>query len=421
MLEKALRGSKGYYAWVGILLLGIVAGVAAYANQLANGLTLTGMSRDVSWGLYISQFVFLVGVAASGVMVAIPYYLHHFKTYAKIVVIGEFMAVAAVLTAVLFIVVDLGQPMRVLNVILFPTPNSILFWDMCVLSSYLVVNLVIGWTVLGAEKKGFPPPRWTHVLSIIAIPLAIGIHTVTAFLISGLAGREYWLTAIMAARFLASAFAAGPALLIVLCLVLRKTARFNVSDKAIDSLAKTVCYAMIANVFFFILEVFTAFYSNMPGHKAPIEYLFFGLDGHAQLVPVMWLAAVLAIGGILLLLVPKLRRSHKVLVLALAAVFFACLIDKGLGLVLGGFVPNSFEQVVEYIPNPNELLVIVGVYSIGVLALTVLCKVAVGVRAENGDLAPVPAAPKGAGAEAGAGRAEGGVAVGGALEEPAAS
>lgn len=310
MLEKALRGSKGYYAWVGILLLGIVAGVAAYANQLANGLTLTGMSRDVSWGLYISQFVFLVGVAASGVMVAIPYYLHHFKTYAKIVVIGEFMAVAAVLTAVLFIVVDLGQPMRVLNVILFPTPNSILFWDMCVLSSYLVVNLVIGWTVLGAEKKGFPPPRWTHVLSIIAIPLAIGIHTVTAFLISGLAGREYWLTAIMAARFLASAFAAGPALLIVLCLVLRKTARFNVSDKAIDSLAKTVCYAMIANVFFFMLEVFTAFYSNMPGHKAPIEYLFFGLDGHAQLVPVMWLAAVLAIGGILLLLVPKLRRSH---------------------------------------------------------------------------------------------------------------
>ncbi|WP_041239291.1 sulfate reduction electron transfer complex DsrMKJOP subunit DsrP, partial [Gordonibacter pamelaeae] len=368
MLEKALRGSKGYYAWVGILLLGIVAGVAAYANQLANGLTLTGMSRDVSWGLYISQFVFLVGVAASGVMVAIPYYLHHFKTYAKIVVIGEFMAVAAVLTAVLFIVVDLGQPMRVLNVILFPTPNSILFWDMCVLSSYLVVNLVIGWTVLGAEKKGFPPPRWTHVLSIIAIPLAIGIHTVTAFLISGLAGREYWLTAIMAARFLASAFAAGPALLIVLCLVLRKTARFNVTDKAIDSLAKTVCYAMIANVFFFVLEVFTAFYSNMPGHKAPIEYLFFGLDGHAQLVPVMWLAAVLAIGGILLLLVPKLRRSHKVLVPALAAVFFACLIDKGLGLVLGGFVPNSFEQVVEYIPNPNELLVIVGVYSIGALA-----------------------------------------------------
>ncbi len=158
MLEKALHGSKSYYVWIAVLLLAIAVGVAAYANQLMNGLTLTGMSRDVSWGLYIAQFVFLVGVAASGVMVAIPFYLHHYQSYGKIVIIGEFMAVAAVLTAVLFVVVDLGQPMRVLNVILFPTPNSMLFWDMCVLSSYLIVNLVIGWTVLGAEKKGFPPP-----------------------------------------------------------------------------------------------------------------------------------------------------------------------------------------------------------------------------------------------------------------------
>lgn len=411
MLEKALRGSKGYWVWVGLLLAGIAVGVAAYANQLANGLTLTGMSRDVSWGLYISQFVFLVGVAASGVMVAIPYYLHHFKTYGKIVIIGEFMAVAAVLTAVLFVVVDLGQPMRVMNVILFPTPHSMLFWDMCVLSSYLIVNLLIGWTVLGAEKKGFPPPRWTHVLSIVAIPLAVGIHTVTAFLFAGLAGREYWLTAIMAARFLSSAFAAGPALLIILCLVLRRSLAFNVPDRALDSLAKTVCYAMIANVFFYLLEVFTAFYSNIPGHKAPIEYLFFGLDGHAQLVPLMWLAVALAAAGILLLLVPKWRRSRKTLVPALLAVFFACLIDKGLGLVLGGFVPNSFEQVVEYVPNPNELLVILGVYCVGALVLTVLCKVAAGVRAENGDVAvaePSTARDAANGSEA---------ADGGALEE----
>lgn len=388
MLEKALRGSKGYYAWIAVLLLAIIVGVVAYGNQLANGLTLTGMSRDVSWGLYIAQFVFLVGVAASGVMVAIPHYLHHYKEYGKIVIIGEFMAVAAVLTAVLFVVVDLGQPMRVLNVILFPTPNSMLFWDMCVLSSYLIVNLVIGWTVLGAEKKGFPPPRWTHVLSIIAIPLAVGIHTVTAFLFSGLAGHDYWLTAIMAARFLASAFAAGPALLIILCLLLKKTALFDVPRKALDSLAKTVCYAMIANVFFFLLEVFTAFYSNVPGHKAPLEYLFVGLDGSAQLVPFMWVATGLAAVGIFLLLVPKFRRSYKTLVPALLAVFFACMIDKGLGLVLGGFVPNSFEQVVGYAPNPNEIMVIIGVYGIGFLVLTVLCKVAVGVRAENGMSAP---------------------------------
>lgn len=407
MLEKALRGSRGYYIWVAVLLVVIVVGVSAYANQLANGLTLTGMSRDVSWGLYISQFVFLVGVAASGVMVAIPLYLHDYTAYGKIVIIGEFMAVAAVLTAVLFVVVDLGQPMRVLNVILYPTPNSMLFWDMLVLSSYLIVNIVIGWTMLGAEKRGFPPPRWVHVLSLVAIPLAIGIHTVTAFLISGLAGREYWLTAIMAARFLASAFAAGPAVLIVLCLILKKAAAFDVSAKAIDALAKTVCYAMIANVFFFLLEVFTAFYSNVPGHKAPLEYLFVGLDGFTHLVPVMWAAVALAFAGILVLLVPKWRRTRKILVPGLLAVFFACMIDKGLGLVLGGFVPNSFEQVVEYVPNVNEILVILGVYGIGMLVLTVLCKVAVGVRAENGLSAPPDA--------------EGACAAPAADEEPTAS
>ncbi|MEG1517447.1 MAG: NrfD/PsrC family molybdoenzyme membrane anchor subunit [Raoultibacter sp.] len=383
MLEKALRGSRSYFIWIAFLSIMIVVGLVAYVHQLQEGLCLTGMSRDVSWGLYISQFVFLVGVAASGVMLSIPYYLHDFKKYSKIIIIGEFMAVAAVLTAILFIFVDLGQPLRVLNVILYPTPNSVMFWDMCVLMSYLVVNFVIGWVSLGAEKKGFAPPKWVRVLSFISIPLAISIHTVTAFLISGIPGKDYWLTAIMAARFLSSAFAAGPSVLIILCLILKKKAAFDVPLKAIDALAKTVCYAMIANVFFFILEVFTSFYSNIPAHKAAFEYLFVGLDGAANLVPLMWTAVALAFGGILLLLIPKLRKNTKVLVVALLAVFFACLIDKGFGLILGGFVPNSFEQVVQYTPQFNEVLVIIGVYGIGLLVLTVLCKVAVGVRAEN--------------------------------------
>ena len=399
MLEKALHGSRLYWAWVALLLVCIGVGVAAYVNQFNYGLGLTGMSRDVSWGLYISQFVFLVGVAASGVMMAIPLYLHNFKEFGKIIIFGEFMAVAAVLMAVLFVLVDLGYPTRVLNVLLYPSPHSMLFWDMCVLSAYLLVNILIGWTVLGAERKGVKPPKWTRILSFIAIPLAISIHTVTAFLIAGLPGRAYWLTAIMAARFLASAFAAGPALLIVICFIMRRFTTFKASDKAIDTLAKIVCYAMIANVFFFVLEIFTAFYSNIPSHMASLEYLFFGLDGSGQLVPFMWTAVVLAFLGLFLLLVPKLRRNHKTLVVALLAVFFACWIDKGLGLVLAGFVPNSFEQVVDYIPKLNEILVIVGVYGIGFLVLTVLYKVAVDVHenalapahGEDGETAATPA------------------------------
>jgi hypothetical protein len=134
LLDRALNGSKRYWTLVIILLSFIAAGTFAYLHQFQNGLGVTGMSRDVSWGFYISQFTFLVGVAASAVMLVIPYYLHNYKKFSKIVILGEFLAVASVTMCMLFIFVDMGQPMRILNVILHPTPNSILFWDAIVLN-----------------------------------------------------------------------------------------------------------------------------------------------------------------------------------------------------------------------------------------------------------------------------------------------
>jgi len=221
------------------------------------------------------------------------------------------------------------------------------------------------------------------VLSYISIPWAISIHTVTAFLYAGLAGRYYWLSAIMAARFLSSAFAAGPALLILLCLLLRRYTSFKTSAEAIQSLAKIVTYAMIANVFFFLLEVFTAYYSQIPGHMVTFQYLFAGLDGHHSLVPLMWTAAVLALAGITLLLIPKMRRDEKILPMALIAVFVAAWLDKGIGLVLGGFVPNPFGRITEYVPTVTEITVIIGVYAVGLLLLTILYKVVIGVREQG--------------------------------------
>ncbi len=383
MLEKALSGSRRYWAWVAVLLALIAVGFSTYLKQYHEGLGITGMSRDVSWGLYIAQFTFLVGVAASAVMVAIPYYLHNYKKFGKIVILGEFLAVASVVMCVLFIFVDLGQPVRVLNVLLHPTPHSVMFWDMIVLSGYLLLNIIIGWTSLGAERKGFPPPSWVKPLIYIAIPWAVSIHTVTAFLYAGLPGRSHWLTAIMAARFLASAFAAGPALLVILCLLLRRLSTFDAGRESIQALAKIVAYAMSANVFFFLLEVFTAFYSHIPEHMAPIRYLFFGLDGHRGLVGFMWSAAILAFVGIGLLINPSTRKNERVLPFALAAVFIAAWIDKGLGLIVGGFIPNPMGRITEYAPTLPEIWITLGVYSIGLLVLTVLYKVAIAVREEE--------------------------------------
>lgn len=386
MLEKALVGSRRYWTWIFILLGIIGIGFITYLQQYKHGLGITGLSRDVTWGLYIGQFTFLVGVAASAVMMVIPYYLHDFKKFGKIVILGEFLAVSAVTMCILFIFVDMGQPMRIMNVILHPTPNSVMFWDSVVLGGYLALNIIIGWTTLNADKKGVMPPKWVKPLIYLSIPWAISIHTVTAFLYAGLPGRHLWMSAIMAARFLASAFAGGPALLIILAMIVRKYTKFDPGKEAIQALGKIVTYAMIANVFFLGLEIFTAFYSGIPGHAHPFEYLYMGIHGYGKLVPLMWASSILAIVSLVLLIIPSFRHNEGMLLLACIALFLSLWIDKGFGLVIGGFIPNPLERVTEYWPTIPEAIITLSVWAVGFLVLTVLYKVAVTVREETADI-----------------------------------
>jgi molybdopterin-containing oxidoreductase family membrane subunit len=382
MIEKALNGNKAYWTWVIVLLVAIAAGAFAYGQHLTQGLVVTGMSRDVSWGVYIAQLTFLVGVAASAVMLVLPYYLHNYKEFGKIVILGEFLAVSAVTMCMLFVVVDMGKPMRVMNVFLHPTPNSILFWDATVLSVYLGLNLLCGWTALQAEAKGVAPPKWIKPFIYLSIPWAVSIHTVTAFLYAGLPGRHFWLTAILAPRFLASAFAAGPALLILLSLLLRKVADFDAGDKAIQKLGTIVTYAALVNFFFVAMELFTSFYSNIPGHMHTWEYLFVGIHGKNALTPMAWTSIIIGLFAVLLLIVPAFRRNNTLLGLACISIFISLWIDKGISLIIGGFAINPFERITEYSPGFYEVLVTIGIYSLGALILTVLYKTAIGVKKE---------------------------------------
>ncbi len=382
MLELALKGSKRYYGWIAGLLAVIGVGFGCYLWQLSFGLGITGMSRDVSWGFYIAQFTFLVGVAASAVMLVLPYYLHHYKAFGRITILGEFLAVSSVTMCVLFIVVDLGQPMRLLNVMLYPTPNSVLFWDMIVLNGYLFLNIIIGWQVLQGERNGVAPPKWVKTLIYISIPWAVSIHTVTAFLYCGLPGRGFWLTAILAPRFLASAFAAGPAFLILLCLLVRKLTKFDPGKEQIQTLAKIVTYGIILNVFFFLCEVFVVFYSKIPEHMDHMIYLFKGLHGHGVLVPWMWTSIALMVFSIILLVNPFTRQKEGILLVACLCVFFGTWIDKGLGMISGGFVPSPLHYVNEYVPTAPEIAITIGVYATGFLVLTLLFKIATSVKEE---------------------------------------
>lgn len=379
MLDNAFRGSIKYWLLLGFWVLIIVAGLAAYGQQLTEGLTVTGMSREVTWGLYIAQFTFLVGVAASAVMVVLPYYLHNYKAFGRMVILGECLAVSAVLMCMLFIFVDLGQPRRVMNVMLHPAPNSVMFWDFMVLTGYLLLNLVIGAVTFEAERRATAPPKWIKPLIYLSIPWAVSIHTVTAFLYSGLSARPFWMSAILAPRFLASAFASGPSLLIILALILRKFTKFDPGKEAIQKLATIVTYAMVINIFFVFVELFTAFYSNMPHHMHAFEYLF-GLHETNVLAPWMWVCELLSVGCIVLLLLPGLRKNETVLALICVAVIAAVWIEKGMGMVVTGFVPSPLGRVNEYVPTRPEITITLGVYAIGFLLLSVLYKIVVSVR-----------------------------------------
>jgi len=384
MIEKALIGDKKYYSWVIFLMAVIGVGFIFFLRQMNYGLGLTGLSRDVSWGFYIAQFTFLVGVAASAVMVVLPYYLHNYKAFGKLTILGEFLAIGSVIMCMLFIFVDLGQPFRGANIVLYPTPHSLMFWDMIALGGYLVLNVVISRTTLDAERKGIAPPKWIKPIIILSIPWAISIHTVTAFLYSGLAARTFWMTAVLAPRFLASAFAAGPALLIILVMLIRKFTRFDPGKEPVQKLAIIATYAMCVNIFLVLMEFFTVFYSDIPEHLHHFQFLFVGLEGNTTLVPWMWTSVILALIAIVLLVNPKTRRNESILAVACVAVFVSIWIDKGLGMVVAGFQPSPLGKITQYWPTWTEFMISLGIYGIGALLVTIFYKMTFSLRGQIG-------------------------------------
>ncbi len=388
MIEKALKGKPAYWMWLAVLGVFIAIGAVCYLRQFIYGLGLTGMGRDLSWGLYISQFTFLVGVAAGGLMLVLPYYVHNYKAFGRITILGEFLAISALLMCLMFIMADIGQPLRGLNMILYPTPNSMLFWDMVVLLGYLGLNIICGWVILTAERKQVKPPKWVYIFVYVSIPFAVSIHTVTAMLYCGLPGRHFWLTAITAPRFLASAFAAGPALIVLACLIMKRVANFDAGKEAINKITTIIMYAVLINGFFVLLEFFVGYYSRIPGHMHSLEYLFFGLEHHGEvynnLVPFMWTFAIFCVGGLGLLAYGKIKDklTDGLVAAACAMIFIGLYLDKGLGFVMGGLAVTPLHEVVEYFPTANEIGVTLGIWATGFFILTLLYKIAIGVEHE---------------------------------------
>jgi Ni/Fe-hydrogenase subunit HybB-like protein len=386
-IRIAFVGSGVYYAWLAFLVLLIAGGTWAYGRQLDEGLIVTAMRDPVSWGYYIGNFTFLVGVAAAAVVLVIPAYIYHWKPIKEIVILGELMAISALAMCMLFVTVDLGRPDRLTHILPglghLNVPSSLLAWDVLVLNLYFVINLsVVTYLLVSLFRGREPNPYLFMPLVLVSIPVAVGIHSVTAFVYNGLPGRPYWNTAILAPRFLASAFCSGPALMLILLQILRKTSRLDIQDKAIWKIAELMAYAMFLNLFFLLAEIFKEWYSNTH-HLQHMRYLYFGLEGHTALVGWAWTSLVCSVGAFFLFLVPATRKNVITLNLGCALIWVGVYIEKGVGLVVPGFTPSTLGEIYEYAPSNIELLVGCGIFGIGALVFTLMSRVAIAVV--NGD------------------------------------
>lgn len=374
-------GDWRYHLWMTILTVVALVGLYAWSQQLVHGLVTTGMTDQVSWGLYIANFTYLVGLAAAAAMLVIPVYIYRNMHLHDVVIFGELLAVAVIIMCLLFVTVDLGRPDRFLHIFWrFNFPLSMLTWDVIALNGYLLLNLHICGYLLYCAYCGRSPSKVFYVPFVfIAIVWAVSIHTVTAFLYVGLGGRPFWNSAIIAPRFLASAFAAGPALIVLTLQIVRRYTAHRVSDDALLTLRRIVQVAMIINIFLLGCEVFTEFYTDS-AHVASARYLYFGLHGRAALVPWIWTAIAFNLLATLLLVLPAsrgLRLLNVACVLAIVGIW----IEKGMGLIVPAFVPTQLGELVEYVPTMREVLVCLGIWAFGLLLYTILVRISVPVLA----------------------------------------
>jgi len=375
------QGGWAYHAWMTLLTFLVLSGILAYGRQLRDGLIVTNMRDQVSWAFYIGNFTFLVGVAAAAVLLVIPAYIYNWKPIREIAIFGELLAISAIVMCLLFVTVDIGRPDRAWHLLPFVgnlnLPESMLGWDVVVLNAYLVLNAVIVFHFLYSAYHRQPyKAKFVVPLLLLSIPAAVSIHTVTAFVYAGMASRPFWNASILAPRFLASAFCSGPAILLILFQVLNRTTNIKIKDEAIWKIAELMSYAMFINLFLFGAEIFKEYYSDTH-HLIHTRYLYSGVHGHDALVPFAWASIICSVVAFVLFLLPATRRNWFTLNLGCLLIYAGVYIEKGLALVIPGMTPDTLGEFYEYVPTLIEVRIGAGIFSIGFMIFTVLCKIAI--------------------------------------------
>ena len=373
-------------ATYGVLGAPVVAGVAAWIYQLANGLGVTGMSNGVSWGLYIACFMFFVGLSAGGLIVASSASVFHIAEYKKVALPAIICSTVCICCAGMFVLIDMGGIQRVWRILVGPNPTSPLVWDVCVISCYLIINIV--YLVFMCSKKPGAADK-VSIVSRFALPIAILVHSVTAW-IFGLQVSKEWYTAIMAPIFVASAMDSGLALLLLALMGLNKSGVFKVENKLISSLAGLLAVCIAVDAFFIGCECLTMAYPGAKGAEA-LSVMAGGITA-----PFFWIEII---GGLLipflLMVFAKNRANMKLVGLACVLVvagvfckriwllftsFYEFNIAGAPGVISGSSAARGasgvdvFAMLGTYAPTWVEIAVVVGVVSLGALAFIVMSR-----------------------------------------------
>ena len=347
------------------------------------------MRDQVMLGVYFGNFTFLVGVAAAAVVLVIPAYIYHWGPIYEIAIIGELLAISAIIMCLGFVSVDIGRPDRFTHIMpiigSLNFPRSMLAWDVLVLNLYLILNVIIVSHLLYRAFHGQAPNKHFVVpLVLFSIPAAVSIHTVTAFLYCGLAGRPFWNASILAPRFLVSAFCSGPAIILILLQILRRTNGLRIKDEAIWKIAELMAYAIAVDLYFLVAELFKEFYSNTH-HVDHMKSLFFGLEGRNGIAVYAWTSVVCTVVALVLFIIPYTRKNFFTLNIGCVMLYIGVYIEKGIGLVIPGLSPDALGEFYGYTPTTTEVQIAAGVFGLGFLVFTVLVKIAVNTREPRPD------------------------------------
>ena len=382
-LTYALKGGMKFYAWLLFLGFFVMLLVIGQFLQLTQGMIVTGLNDQVTWGIYMANFVFLVGVAAAAVTIVFPAYVYNYEPLKKVVIIGEMLAISAVIMCILFVINHMGRPDRTWHMFpgvgIYNWPNSMLTWDVLVLNGYLALNLICGFYYMYKKYTGEPMNKAFYMTFVyISIVWALSIHTVTGFLLNTMPTRPMWFHSMVPIKFISTAFAAGPAFIILAFFIIKKNTKFEISDEAINKMSEVITYCLSIAMFLTLCEVITELYPSTE-HSFSLQYLMFGKHGLSKLVGWFWISMIFNITAFILLINPKTRKNHKILPFTCAILFVGIWIEKGMAFVLPGMIPSPIGEFAEYSPSWIEIGNSLGSWAFGIMIFTILAKGAIGV------------------------------------------